>query len=115
MRHFLICGLLGLTALAGPALAQDEAIPKAAQGVWAAGGKCHGETVTFTANTLQYKGRKAEKARFWVNDSPSGNGAIHYAQEGYSDNFEYVSSEDEMLYHPAGYGMGEEILYKRCH
>lgn len=115
MRHILIAGLLGLTAISGPAFAADGAIPKAAQGVWAEGGKCHGETVTFTANTLAYKGQKAQKAYFEPKESPSGNGAIHYVEEGNVDNFEYVAGKDEMLYNPEGFGMGEAVLYKRCH
>lgn len=115
MRKLFIAGLLGVTVLPGASLAENDAIPKAIQGVWAEGGKCHGETVTFTAHSLQYKGQKAAKASFWPDDSPSGNGAVHYAEEGYVDNFEYVAGKDELLYNPEGYGMGTPVLYKRCH
>lgn len=112
MRHYLVIGLI---ALSGPAVARDAAVPPAAQGVWAQGGKCHGETVTVTANSLQYKGQEAQKVYFAPKDSPSGNGGIHYVEEGNVDNFEYAAGKDQMIYHPEGYGTGGAVLYKRCH
>jgi hypothetical protein len=52
---------------------------------------------------------------FYPEDSPSGNGAIHWDDEGSVDNFEYVPDKDELIYNSMGYGMGEPgVLYKRC-
>lgn len=115
MRHiFFAVGLAGLAFAAGAAVARDAKIPTPAQGVWAEGGKCRGETVTFTANTLQYKGAKPEAAYFAPKESPRGYGAIHYVQEGNVDNFEYAADKDQMIYNPEGFGMGKSVVYKRC-
>ncbi len=107
-------GLLGLTFATSAAFAQDETIPKAAQGVWAKGGKCHGQTVTITADTLQYKGEKPEAVFFAPKESPRGYGAIHNKEEGFVDNFEYADNKDQLIYNPEGFGMGKPVLYKRC-
>jgi hypothetical protein len=114
MRLILLTVLTAVTFVSSAAFAQDGKIPKAAQGVWAEGGKCHGQTVTFTADTLHYKGQRPNAAYFAPNESPRGYGAIHYVEEGNVDNFEYAADKDEMIYNPEGFGMGKAILYKRC-
>jgi hypothetical protein len=103
-------------ALAGAAFAQDAApVPAAAQGVWAEAGKCTGETVTVTANTLRYKGQDPQGVHFETDAGPSGYGAIMYSEEGNVDNFEYVEGKDELAYNPQGFGMGvAPVVYKRC-
>lgn len=113
-RVFVIAGLLGSAVLSGGAFAEDEGIPRAAQGIWAEAGKCQGRTVSFTADTLQYKGEEPQAAYFAPGESPSGNGAIHYKEEGNVDNFEYAAGKDQMIYNPEGFGMGKPVLYKRC-
>lgn len=110
----LATSLVIVSSWAAPAFADDTKIPAAAQGVWAAAGKCSGTTVTFTANTLQYKGQKAQAAFFAPKESRRGYGAIHYKEEGNVDNFEYADDKDAMLYNPEGFGMGKPVLYKRC-
>ncbi|MDI6029394.1 hypothetical protein QBK99_24880 [Corticibacterium sp. UT-5YL-CI-8] len=111
----LALGLLSLAFGTSTAFAQDTTVPKAAQGVWAEGGKCHGETVSITSDTLQYKGAKPEAVYFTPKDSPSGYGVIYNRQEGVVDNFEYADDKDHLIYNPEGFGMGAPVLYKRCH
>jgi hypothetical protein len=113
-RLFFATGLLSLTFVSGTAFAQEAKIPKTAQGVWAEGGKCHGQTVTITADTLQYKGAKPDAVYFAPKESPRGYGVVHYVEEGEVDNFEYANDKDEMIYNPEGFGMGKSVLYKRC-
>lgn len=110
----LVASLAIVLSWSASASADDTKVPAAAQGVWAAAGKCSGTTVTFTAKTLQYKGQKAQAVFFAPKESPRGYGAIHYKQEGNVDNFEYADDKDQMLYNPEGFGMGKPVLYKRC-
>ncbi len=116
MRSLVVAGgLLGLALASSAALADEAKVPKSAQGVWAAGGKCHGETMTIAAATLQYKGQKPEAVFFAPKESPRGYGAIHASEEGSVDNFEYADDKDLLLYNPEGYGMGKPpVVYKRC-
>ncbi|MBO9112066.1 hypothetical protein J5288_25465 [Agrobacterium sp. S2/73] len=113
-RIFIIAGLLNLVFVSSDAFAEDAKVPKAAQGVWAEGGKCSGLTVTITAGTLQYKGNKPDAVYFAPKESPRGYGAIHYVEEGNVDNFEYAADKDQMIYNPEGFGTGKPVLYKRC-
>ncbi|MCP2137827.1 hypothetical protein J2S28_004951 [Rhizobium sp. SLBN-94] len=113
-RTFIIAGLFSSVLLTSAAFADEAKIPKAAQGVWAEGGKCSGSTVTITAGTLQYKGAKPDAVYFAPKESPRGYGAIHYVEEGNVDNFEYAADKDQMIYNPEGFGMGKPVLYKRC-
>ncbi len=118
MRFIIIAaGLLGLAfiSISGTAFAADETVPKAAQGVWAKGGKCRGETVTVTASTLRYKGGKPKAVYFAPKEARSGYGVIHDKEEGVVDNFEYADDKDRLIYNPEGFGMGKPVLYKRCH
>ncbi|WP_448955023.1 hypothetical protein [Labrys neptuniae] len=115
MRHiFFIAGVAGAVLASGVAFAGDAPIPKAVRGVWAAGGKCGGTTVTFTARTLQHKGLQTQAAYFSPNDSKRGYGAIHYVEEGNVDNFEYAEDKGLLIYNPEGHGMGKSVIYKRC-
>jgi len=115
MRRIFFAGaLVSLTLVATVAMAADTKVPKAAQGVWAEGGKCRGSTVTITASTLRYKGAKPSAVYFSPKESPRGYGAIHYVEEGNVDNFEYAADKDQMIYNPEGFGMGKSVLYKRC-
>ncbi|MDZ5454671.1 hypothetical protein [Labrys sp. ZIDIC5] len=115
MRRILFTAVIaGAAVVSSAAVAGNTPIPKAAQGVWAEGGKCGGATVTFTARTLQYKGQQAQAAYFSPGDSPRGYGAIHYVQEGNVDNFEFAKDKGLLIYNPEGYGMGKSVIYKRC-
>jgi hypothetical protein len=114
-RILLAAALLGLALVSSRAFAEDVKVPKAAQGVWARGGKCHGHTVTIASDTLRRKGRKPEAVYFAPKESPRGYGAIHDKAEGNVDNFEYADDKDQLIYNPEGFGMGKSELYKRCH
>jgi hypothetical protein len=103
-----------VSVTAAAALADDGKVPKAAWGVWAEGGKCHGRTVSLTADTLQYRGAKPAAVVFTPKESPRGYGVIHYVEEGNVDNFEYADDRDQLIYNPEGFGMGKSALYKRC-
>jgi len=112
---FLAVGLLSLAFTSTVAFAKEAEVPKAAQGVWAKGGQCQGETVTLTADTLKYKGAQPQSVYFVPKESPSSHGAIHYKEEGSVDNFEYAADKDHLIYNPEGFGMGKSVLYTRCH
>jgi hypothetical protein len=119
MRYLLIAALaLGLAMPS--ALAQDGdagLIPEELIGIWAVDGQCDdpASLIAVDETTLAFGEEEGGDAVYWPDDSPSGNGAIHWAEEGNVDNFEYWSDQDILAYNEQGYGMGvEPVLYERC-
>jgi len=111
------CLLLTVTlslVCAVPALADD--VPDALQGTWASGGACNvvGRTIDIIGNTLAVGTGAPSVVTYVAGDSPQGNDAIHYAEEGDVSNFEYIPDADELDFHPEGYGMGSTTAYRRC-
>jgi hypothetical protein len=110
---WLLAAMLSLSVT--PALADD--IPAELVGHWAENGACDDveKSVTITADTLAFGSTAPGGIIFSPDESPSGNGAIHWAEEGNVDNFEYDPTNDQLLYNAEGWGMGiAPVPYKRC-
>ena len=114
MRAFVT--VLAISTLAiTPALAND--MPEELVGTWAVEGQCDQEDsiIHITADSLAMGAGEAMAIDYFEADSPAGNGAIHWAEEGNVDNFEYASETDQLLYNAEGYGMGiDPVVYDRC-
>lgn len=94
----------------------DE-VPANLHGHWALEGACDktDDSIHIEAGTLSFGTEKGEAVEFYPDDSPSGNGAIHWSEEGVVDNFEYDPTQDILLHNGEGYGMGgKPDVYKRC-
>ena len=93
----------------------DE-IPEGIQGKWAAEAACEGgDTITLTATTIAIGSDEPQAAEYYADDSPAGNGAVHFAEEGDVSNWEYAADQDVLLYNEEGYGMGvDPVVYERC-
>src|SRR5690606_31402993 len=96
-----------LAIAASPVMAED-AVPAELVGQWAVDGACGDveNSITVTADTLAFGSTDPAAVTFSPDDSPSGNGAIHWAEEGSVDNFEHAVDQDVLLYNGQGYGMG---------
>lgn len=104
-----------LSFAVSPALADD--VPTELAGKWAEGGACDDadKSITIADNTLAFGDNEPAEIYFAPDESPSGNGAIHWAEEGNVDNFEYDPVQDKFLYNAEGWGMGiAPVLYERC-
>lgn len=98
-----------------PAMADD--VPAELVGHWALDGACDDveKSITVAADTLAMGSTAADEITFYPDDSPAGNGAIHWAEEGVVDNFEYDPTADTLSHNPEGYGMGvAPEVYTRC-
>ncbi|MBL8575611.1 MAG: hypothetical protein JNK47_00165 [Mesorhizobium sp.] len=103
--------------LLGSAPAWANNVPDNLLGHWALGGECGSanKSIHIAATTLGFGKNKADAVEFIANDSPSGNGAIHWSEEGVVDNFEYDTTNDVLLHNTEGYGIGgAPEVYKRC-
>lgn len=110
-RSILAIALTSLLTV-GVASAESKLVPQKAQGVWAPNGNCKGDTVTITSNSLTYKGGKPSPIYFQESETPAGNGVIHYSEEGYVDNFEYVKNQDYYIYNSEGPVLDNEFYTK---
>jgi hypothetical protein len=102
-------------AVAIPAWADE--VPQNLMGHWAEKGECGNanKSIHISATTLAFGTKKGDAVEFLNNDSPAGNGAIHWSEEGVVDNFEYNATKDELLHNSEGYGMGgAPQIYQRC-
>jgi hypothetical protein len=115
MRIIALTTIFAALSIA-PVLADD--VPANLNGHWAIDGACDNadNSVHIEGNMLALGTGEPLAIVFYPDDSPSGNGAIHWEEEGSVDNFEYVPDSDELIYNPEGYGMGDAkpSLYKRC-
>jgi hypothetical protein len=114
MRLFALTTILAALSIA-PALADD--VPANLLGHWALDGACDksDDSIHIETATLSFGTQKGEAIEFYPDDSPSGNGAIHWSEEGVVDNFEYDPTQDILLHNGEGYGMGQKPdVYKRC-
>jgi hypothetical protein len=94
----------------------DE-VPADIVGHWALNGACDkvDAAIHIDATTLAFGDAKGEAVDFMADDSPSGNGAIHWSEEGVVDNFEFDPTTDTLSHNAEGYGMGgAPEVYKRC-
>lgn len=94
----------------------DE-VPTDIVGHWALDGACDkaDASIHIEPTTLAFGAAKGEAVEFMTNDSPAGNGAIHWSEEGVVDNFEFDTASDTLLHNTEGYGMGRTPeVYKRC-
>ncbi len=116
VARFGLFALLAASVLAGPAFADDSDIPDNLQGTWAINGACNNtaRTIDIIGNTLAIGTGAPAVVTYVPNDSPDGNDAIHFTDEGDVSNFEYIGSQDELAYHEEGYGMGRVVAYTRC-
>lgn len=107
--------LLAVAFVSSPALADD--VPADLNGHWAIDNKCDSpENALHIGDGMATLGTgDAMAITYFADDSPAGNGAIHWAEEGNVDNFEYAKDRDELLYNSEGYGMGiAPTVYSRC-
>lgn len=114
MRIIALTTIFAALSIA-PALADD--VPAELHGHWAINGACEktDDSIHIEGNTLSLGTAEAADVEFFPDDSPAGNGAIHWSEEGNVDNFEYAPDKDELLYNGEGYGMGvAPVVYKRC-
>lgn len=94
-----------------------DKVPDNLVGHWAIGGACENarKSIHVSATTLGFGKTKGDAVEFMSNDSPAGNGAIHWSEEGVVDNFEYDAGKDELLHNTEGYGIGNAPeVYRRC-
>lgn len=94
----------------------DE-VPADLIGHWAIEGACDSAdaSIHIDATTLAFGAQPGEAVEFMSNDSPAGNGAIHWSEEGVVDNFEFDTASDTLLHNTEGYGMGvAPEVYQRC-
>lgn len=114
MRVFALTTIFAALSIA-PVLADE--VPANLHGHWAIDGACEkpDDSVHIEGQMLGLGTGKPLAVVFYPDDSPSGNGAIHWDDEGSVDNFEYVPDSDELIYNGMGYGMGKPgPVYKRC-
>lgn len=98
-----------------PALSDE--VPAELVGHWAVNGACDDveKSITIAAGTLAMGSTAPDAITFFPDDSPAGNGAIHWAEEGVVDNFEYDPAKDSLYHNSEGYGMGvAPEVYTRC-
>lgn len=115
MRITIVVPILAFALAANPALADD--VPANLNGHWALNGACGTATdaVHIKGNTLAFGSDAGQAVQFFPNDSPRGNGAIHWSEEGVVDNFEFDAEKDVLLHNSQGYGMGAAPeVYQRC-
>lgn len=119
-RTILLTLTVALSYVALPSFGQEQRtapVPDIVQGLWAVRAQCSDVTkqLVIKSNTIQFGKESPVKVFFAPNDSPSGNGAIHWAEEGFVSNLEYAKSDDSVLFNEEGYGMGKKPnVYKRC-
>ncbi len=106
--------ILALCAMTTTGFADE--IPQDIQGKWAAGAACDGDdAITLTATTIAIGSDEPQGAEYFEDDSPAGNGAVHFAEEGDVSNWEYDAEKGVLLFNEEGYGMGgEPTVYERC-
>lgn len=113
---FTVAIAAGLTLL--PVVAMADDIPDNLVGHWAKDGACNvpASSVHFEKAALRFGHVKdSQGATFFEDDSPAGNDAVHWAEEGEVANFEYDAAADRLLYNEQGYGMGvPPVIYTRC-
>ena len=115
MRATLTMTIISALAIGTPALADE--VPANLIGHWALDGACDvaDKSIHVEEGTLAFGDQKGEAIEFFTNDSPTGNGAIHWSEEGVVDNFEFDATQDVLLHNTEGYGMGgRPDVYKRC-
>lgn len=114
-KRFAVAAVAAILTIT-PALADD--IPPELHGMWGANGACDSQmtTIMFDATTLRYQDADGPAdALYSPDDSPRGNGAIHFAEEGNVSNWDYDAGSDVLLYNEQGYGMGvPPVVYSRC-
>ena len=114
MRLVTIIATAAILAVS-PAWADE--VPKDILGHWALDGACDkaNASIHIDATTVAFGAEKGDAVDFTANDSPAGNGAIHWSEEGVVDNFEFDTASDTLLHNTEGYGMGlAPEVYKRC-
>ena len=115
MRLFAMAATVAALSIITPAFADE--IPANLIGHWALDGACDkvDQSIHIDATSLSFAAQKGEAIEYFADDSPAGNGAIHWSEEGVVDNFEYDPTQDVLLHNGEGYGMGAKPdLYKRC-
>jgi len=105
------------TAICVVSPAWADEVPSDIIGHWAIDGACGkaDKSIHIDATTLGFGEEKGDAVEFMTDDSPTGNGAIHWSEEGVVDNFEFDTANDTLLHNNEGYGMGSAPeVYKRC-
>lgn len=114
MRIIALTTIFAALSIA-PVFADD--VPADLVGHWAIDGACDkaDDSIHIEPGLLSFGEQEGAAIEFHADDSPSGNGAIHWSEEGNVDNFEYDTEQDVLLYNGQGYGMGvAPQVYKRC-
>ena len=115
MRFTAILVAVAAFATITPAWADE--IPAELIGHWAIEGACDSadKSIHIDAASLAFGDQAGEAVEFMTDDSPAGNGAIHWSEEGVVDNFEFDTASDTLLHNTEGYGMGvAPEVYQRC-
>ena len=122
--------MVAVLGVSNPAFAQDRdqgfvqtvgmdfsayAVPPNLLGKFAARGECASAEglAHFEQGHLQVGDSPRAPSVYFLNDSPGGNPAIHWAEEGEVSSFEVIN-DDTLIFRPLGYGMGISIPYLRC-
>jgi hypothetical protein len=117
-RNQLTAAFVGALLCFAPGVALADDIPADIQGLWGIEGDCGNQAsvIALGSNTLRFQDADEDAGAVWTeNDSPSGHGAVHFAEEGDVSNFEYDPDKDVLLFNEQGYGMGvAPIVYTRC-
>ncbi|MDB5531426.1 MAG: hypothetical protein JWR51_4529 [Devosia sp.] len=115
MRITAMITVFAALCAASPAWADE--VPADILGHWALDGQCDkaDKSIHIDATTLAFGAQKGDAVEFMTDDSPAGNGAIHWSEEGVVDNFEFDTASGTLLHNTEGYGMGlAPEVYKRC-
>ena len=115
-----VAGLALLLAAApcarADAPAEAGAVPPAFRGIWAVDGRCQMGMgrLTLTAHAASLDNAPPEPVVLTPHDSPAGEDALHWAEEGEVDNFVLRHHPESIVHNLEGYGMGRAELLHRC-
>ncbi|MGV3548696.1 hypothetical protein [Rhizobium sp.] len=115
MRITIAVAISAFVLTVAPAYADE--VPANLIGHWALKGACDtaSASIHIKGNSLAFGSDQGAAVEFFPGDSPRGNGAIHWSEEGVVDNFEFDSARDVLLHNAEGYGMGgTPEVYTRC-
>jgi hypothetical protein len=107
----LAIGLFICLGAAAPA-----AVPDDFRGNWALGGRCDRPSarLVITGSSISFAGAPPRSVTFFEHDSPSGESALHWSEEGEVDNFVLRHDPTTIVHNTQGYGMPGAEIFKPC-